>query len=47
MFLLYKKVTQLYIYINSLSYLSSIMVYPKRLNIAPCAIQQYLIAYPF
>ena len=54
-FLLYRKVTQssislslslsLYIHIPFLI-LSSIMVYPKRLGIVPCAIQQDLIAYP-
>ena len=27
--------------------LSSLMFYPKRLDIVPCAIQQDLIAYPF
>ena len=27
--------------------LSPIMVYPKRLDIVPCAVQQDLIAYPF
>ena len=43
-FLLYSKMTQLCVYIYSLS---SIMVYPKRLDLVPCAVQQDLIAYPF
>ena len=45
-FLLYNKVTQLYIYIYILYLtLSSIMFYHKWLDIAPFAIQQDLIAY--
>ena len=40
-FLLYSKLTQSYIYIYSFFFiLSSIMVYPKRLDIVPWAVQQ-------
>ena len=49
-FLLCSKVTQLYTYIYTyilFLILSSIMFYPKRLDIVPCAIQQDFIAYPF
>ena len=51
-FLLYSKVTQLYIHIHTHTHththtpfltLSSIIVYPKRLVIVPCAVQQELI----
>ena len=42
-FLLYSKVTQLYILFVTLS---SIMFHHKWLGIVPCAIQQDLIAYP-
>ena len=46
-FLLYSRVTSyMYIYIPCLV-LSSIMLCPKRLDIAPCAVQQDLLAYPF
>ena len=45
-FPLYSKVIQLYIHIPFLI-LPSIMVYPKRLDTVPCAVQQELIAYPF
>ena len=49
-FLLYSNVPQLYIYIYIhilFLILSSIMFYPKRLDLVPCAVQQDLIAYPF
>ena len=51
-FLLYSKVTQLYIYIYTHTHilfltLSSIIFHHKSLDIAPCAIQQDLNAYPF
>ena len=46
-FLLYSKVTQLYIYIHSLSYIIFQHVYPKRLDIISYAAQQDLMAYPF
>jgi len=45
-FLLYSKLTHLHTYIPFLI-LSSIMVYPKRLDIVPCTVQYNLIAYPF
>ena len=46
-FLLYSRVTSyMYIYIPCLV-LSSIIFCPKRLDIAPCAVQQDLLAYPF
>ena len=35
----YRKVTQLYTYKHSVSIFFSIMVYPSRLDIVPCAIQ--------
>ena len=38
-FLLQSIVTQLYIYIHFFLILSSIMFYPKRLDIVPCAVQ--------
>ena len=37
------KVTQLYPYTHSFS----IMVYPGRLDVAPCAEQRDLVVYPF
>ena len=41
----------IYIYMNTnilfFLILSSIMAYPKRLDIVPCAIQEDFIAYPF
>ena len=51
-FLLYSRVTPSYVYIYIYTHslfliLSSIMVYPKRLAIVPCAIQQDVTAYPF
>ena len=46
-FLLYYKVTQLYIYIHIIFLtLSSIIFHHKWLDIVPCATQQDLIAYP-
>ena len=50
-FLLYSKVTWLYIYMciyisTPFVVLPSIIVYPKRLEIVPCAVEQDLIAYP-
>jgi len=45
-FLLYCKVTQSYIYIPFFI-LSSIMVYPRRLDTVLCAVQKDLTAYPF
>ena len=48
-FLLYNKVTQSYIYIYTLYIyilfliLSSVIVYPKRLDIVPCTVAQDLI----
>ena len=44
--LLYSKVTQLYTCIHSFLIFFSIMVYPRRLDIVPCAIQWDLV-YPF
>ena len=51
-FLLYSKVSQSYIHIRhadvcTFLFLFSIMFYPKRLNIVPCAIEWDLFAYPF
>ena len=43
-FMLYSKVTESYKYIYSFSHI--IMFHHKWLDIAPCAIQQNLIAYP-
>ena len=44
-FLLYSKMTQQFKYMFFFS--SSIMIYPKRLDIVPCAVQQDPIAYLF
>ena len=44
--IIYKEYIILYIYILFLT-LSCIMVYPKRLGIVPCAVQQDPIAYSF
>ena len=45
--LLYSKVTRSHMYTHSLSRVTLIMVYPKRLDVVACAVQQDLIAYPF
>ena len=47
-YLLYNEVIQSHIYTHMpFLILSSIMIYPKRLDIFPCAVQKDLIAYPF
>ena len=43
--LLDSKVTRSYIHTHFLKIFFSIVVYPRRLNIVPCAVQQDLIVY--
>ena len=45
--LLHSKVTLSYIHIHIFLILSSILVYPKRLDRVPCAVQHSLMADPF